>query len=159
MKNVFKSHMLLFSFVLIVTSFFSPQTSRASTLDKDAKTSPPPTLMTTQGFFDPSFTYLDRGDSSIVDSGNQVAHISVTTYAKQSVASIGVTIYLERWTGSAWVQVGTCPLSTSNSDHYSGYADMGIVTGYYYRARTIHWTSNSGVYEQGERLTTTILAK
>jgi hypothetical protein len=159
MKNVSKYLMLMFSFILGVTLLIAPQTMQAASSTSAPKTSPPQTLMTIQGFFDPSYIYLDRGDSSIVDRGDQVAHISVTTYAKKTVASIGVTIYLERYTGSQWIQVGTCPLSTSNSDHYSGSADMGIVSGYYYRARTVHWTSNSGVYEQGERLSATILAK
>ena len=42
---------------------------------------------------------------------------------------------------------------------FNGYAVYGIVSGYYSRARTVHWVSHNGVYEQGERVTNTILAK
>lgn len=160
MKSVSK----LLSSLIVVYLCFSltvpPGSSLASGLDPSgALTPPPPIIFTPLGFFDPSFIYLDQGDSSIVDNGDQTVTINVSTVAKQTVASIGASIYLEKWSGSAWVQIGSpAHLSASNKMMFSGYATFNVVSGYYYRARTVHWTSHGGIYEQGERLTNNILA-
>lgn len=94
-----------------------------------------------------------------MDNGDQTVEIKVSTVAKQTVESIGASIYLERWTGSTWLQVGNpAHLSATKRMMFSGHTTFNVVSGYYYRARTVHWTSHDGVYEQGERLTNTILA-
>jgi hypothetical protein len=158
MKHFAKSFIVVLTLALGITLIVTPQTARAATA---ANTPPPPGKMSIQGFFDPSFKYLDQGNSSILDNGNQTANISVTTVAKQLVASIGANVYLDRWNGSVWVQVNSVPaqLSSSNTNYLDGYCVFSITSGYYYRARTQHWVINNGVYEQGDRTTASILAK
>ena len=161
MKQMYKSLFVMIAFILSFALIVPPEALHAAKSNNtEAKTPPPPSEFYIEGFFDPSFKYLDQGESNTLDKGNQTAEITVTTVAKQTVASIGATIYLEKWTGSAWVQVGTpAQLSSSNKMQFNGYAVYGIVSGYYYRARTVHWVSHNGVYEQGERVTNTSLAK
>ena len=160
MKRFSKLLSSLIAVYLCLSLTVPPGSSLASELNPSgALTSPPPIIFSLLGFFDPSFIYLDQGDSSSVDNGNQTVTINVSTVAKQTVASIGASIYLEKWSGSAWVQVGSpAHLSASNKMIFAGQTTFSVVSGYYYRARTVHWTSHSGVYEQGERLTNNILA-
>ena len=159
MKQV-KPLVYLFAVVVCSMLLVPPSvTHAAKPSTTEAKTPPPPIEITIEGFFDPSFKYLDQGDSNTVDKGNQTAEVTVTTIAKQTVASIGATIYFDKWTGSAWVQVGSQTVSTSNKMLFNGYAVFGTVSGYYYRARTVHWVSNNGTYEQGNYTSNTILAK
>jgi len=162
MKQLSKSLLLMLTFVVsVIAVIFNPESLQAATSESVAKTPPPPLEMSIEGYFDPSYKYLDQGDSTIIDKGNRTAQINVTTIAKQTVASIGATIYLEKWTGTAWITVSTTPASISenNTSYFDGYAIMSTASGYYYRARTLHWVSHNGVYEQGERVTNAILAK
>ncbi|MFC5648737.1 hypothetical protein ACFPYJ_06265 [Paenibacillus solisilvae] len=159
MKQVSKSIFLIFTLLISITTISTPPSLQAASSKPVAKTSPPPAEISILGFFDPAFKYLDQGDSNTLDKGNETAEIDVSTIAKQTVASIGVNIYLEKWTGSEWVQIGSTSVSASKKIIMSGYAIFGITTGYYYRARTVHWVSHNGVYEQGERYTNTILAR
>ncbi|WP_143089075.1 DUF6147 family protein [Paenibacillus sp. UNC496MF] len=159
MKQLSKLIFLIFTLVILITTISIPPSLQASGLKPGVKTSPPPTEISILGFFDPIFKYLDQGDSNTLDRGNENAEIDVSTIAKQTVASIGVNIYLEKWTGSEWVQIGSSTVSASNKMIMSGYAIFRITTGYYYRARTVHWVNHNGTYEQGERYTNTILAR
>jgi hypothetical protein len=111
-----------------------------------------------QGFFDPSFLYLDQGDNSIVNNGNQTITINVTTIAKQTVNSIGATIFFDWWNGSSWVELNSTLISDANKKIFGGYATFSAPAGYYYRARTVHWVNHNGVFEQGVRVTATVLA-
>jgi hypothetical protein len=155
-----KSLFFVFALLLCSTLLIPPVVSHAANpTTPEPKTSPPPGEMYIEGFFDPSFNYLDQGDSNILDKGNQTAEVSVSTTAKQTVASIGATIYLEKWTGTVWIQVGSQTISASNKMLFNGYSIFNTISGYYYRARTVHWVSHNGVYEQGERITNTILTK
>lgn len=153
---------LVFLFAVLVCSMLLVPlavTHAATPNITEPKTPPPPVKMTIQGFFDPSFKYLDQGDSNTVDKGNQTAEVTVSTIAKQTVASIGANIYFDKWTGTAWVQVGSTTVSSSSKMMFNGYAVFSTISGYYYRARTVHWVSNNGTYEQGNYTSNTILAK
>jgi hypothetical protein len=145
---------LLCSLLFLPSSHVHAFAAKATT----AKTNPPPVLVTPFSIFDPSFEYLSEGESTILDNGDQTARINVSTIAKTTVSSIGATIYLEKWTGSQWIEVSSKALNASNRMLFSGYAEFNITSGYYYRARTTHWTSQDGVYEHGESITSSILA-
>ncbi|SIR50576.1 hypothetical protein SAMN05880570_4035 [Paenibacillus sp. RU4T] len=122
-----------------------------------AKTDPPPVELHIFGFFNPAHLYLLDGSVSIAKSSGK-AKISATTYAKAVVSSIGFTIYLQKWTGSAWVDDGAgISLSANNRDDYDNFVTKNVESGYYYRAHCVHWISNGGVYEQGDRYTDSIL--
>jgi hypothetical protein len=115
--------------------------------------------MQPMGFFS-GYTYLDQGDSSILDNGNQSVNISASTVAKGTVESLGVTVTLQKYTGSVWIDVGSATtMSKSNDYYFSNTVTKATVSGYYYRAHTVHWVSNRGLYEQADRYTSYILAK
>ncbi|WP_166245444.1 hypothetical protein [Paenibacillus turpanensis] len=125
-----------------------------------ARTLPPETEFTIEGFFDPGHEYLDQGSVSIKDNGNQSLTVGVVTEATTDVSTIGAVIYLERWTGSKWVSAGSgTTISGSEKWYFSGESVVQVESGYYYRARVVHFIKHSGVYEQGESVSDYILVK
>ncbi len=139
------------SLVLMFLLLSSYAMANASQIE--AKTSPPPVSLQPYGFFDPSDKYLLDGSVTIAKNSGK-AKISATTYATQVVDSVGFTIYLEKWTGSAWVADGQgVTLSGNNKDAYDNYVTKNVESGYYYRAHTVHWVSHGGDYEHGDRYT------
>lgn len=142
-------------FTLIVLFSFSTATDAAK-----AKTSPPPEEMTLQGFFNPGHTYLLDGTNLISRYDSGIIRLEGTTYAKQVVNSIGMTFYLQKWNGNSWDNVGTgTTYNALNQDIYDKSIFRSAEAGYYYRARTVHWVSHNGTYEQGERVSDYILMK
>src|SRR5690554_3085517 len=85
-----------------------------------AKTAPPPTEFQIMGLFDPNHLYLQDGTNQISQTAPDEVKLLATTYAKQVVDSIGITFYLQKWSGSSWSTVGSgTNLSSSNRDSYS----------------------------------------
>jgi len=117
----------------------------------------PGDIVTPQGYFDPNFLYLEQGSNSIKDNGNRTITIGVSTWATQTVQVIGATIFFDRWNGSSWVELNAVPLYQNNLKYFYADATFTATSGYYYRARTVHWVSHNGVYEQGVRVTPAIL--
>src|SRR5690606_4941264 len=123
MKRVATYYLSLFVVCLVICLAFPIHPSFASeNSSSTALTSPPPIIFMPQGFFDPALNYLDQGDCNIMDNGDQTVEIKVSTVAKQTVESIGASIYLERWTGSTWLQVGNpAHLSATKRMMFSGH--------------------------------------
>ncbi len=129
-----------------------------SSFEIGALTSAPPAPATSFSVFDPNHVYLYNGSSSITAVSGS-ASISGSTTAVSAVDSIGVTFYLQKWNGSAWETVGSGSTTGSNqASVYNNTVSKPTTAGYYYRARTIHWVIENGVYEEGERLTGSVLA-
>ncbi|MFD0671262.1 hypothetical protein [Cohnella sp. GCM10027633] len=107
--------------------------------------------------FDPSHLYLSNGSNSIsVSTGNIV--VGVSTTATMIVDSIGYTVYIQKWNGSSWETYGSGnTVGGSNAINFSGNVPKSVASGYYYRARTIHWVIENGVYEEGEKFTSSVL--
>lgn len=160
MKIVRKS--ALFSAVFVMAVTLCAGTSMASTsagkIEAGALTVSPASGIQIQGLFDPNLDYLDQGTATIKDNKNQTITVSVVTEAKSNVSTIGGTVYLQKWTGSAWVNVGAgTTISGSNKWYFSGQVQKSVESGYYYRARVVHFINHGGVYEQGETITATIV--
>lgn len=117
-----------------------------------AKTPPPvdnyTSLFATK--FDPDFDYLESGGGYISYVGNQKVLISGETMGTVHVDMIGVQITLQRWTGTAWVDVYSTPNVVSSQSAYV-YKDavVGVSEGYYYRVKTTHWTKHGNTTEEG----------
>jgi len=111
------------------------------------------------GILNPNHNYLDDGASSLEQLSSETkARITATTYASQTVDSIGITFILQRWTGSTWVDAtAAVERSTTNRDSYTSSVTWNVTEGYYYRAKTIHWIQQGTTYEQGERISYHIL--
>ncbi len=90
-------------FLAIIFTFHTTIEAQGST----AKTPPPPEEMETMGAFNPNHLYLDNGYGGIEHLGNGAVQISGHTRAKQFVDVVGVKLILQRWTGTAWINVTT----------------------------------------------------
>jgi len=124
----------------------------------EALTSSPPEEFSVLSFGD-SNVYLDSGQSDIKDNKNQTVTITISTTAKSSVANIGAIVFLQKYTGTEWVDVGTgSNVSGTNKIFFSSDVAKSVTKGYYYRARTVHWVNNNGYFEQGETYSQSILA-
>ncbi len=130
---------------------------KASGAQPTALTAAPPEEQ--MSVFNPNHLYLDNGSSSISASTGSVT-VSASTSANQVVDTIGVTFYVQKWNGSSWETVGSgSTTSSSQLSYYFNTFNKSVTAGYYYRARTIHWVIENGVYEEGERFTSSVLGK
>ncbi|MFC5470711.1 hypothetical protein ACFPPD_18650 [Cohnella suwonensis] len=136
-----------------VSSAGQPTTSAATPL---ALTSAP--IVEPNSVFNPNDQYLDNGTVSATVSGSTLT-ASAATYATQTVDTIGITFYLQKWNGTSWdtVSAGTMKSATSRNS-YSTAMSYSLTAGYYYRARTVHWVMNGAVYEEGTRTSNSVLA-
>ncbi|MFX3633036.1 MAG: hypothetical protein ACE3L7_04830 [Candidatus Pristimantibacillus sp.] len=155
MKKTTK-YMFVFIFIFIL---ILPATASYGASQDGALTSPPPMVIQPMGFFDSTNTYLEQGSVKIGVNSDGTATITVDTVAKSTVASIGGTVNLQKWTGSAWIDVGTTTtLSGTNKWYFTGEVTKTTESGYYFRTRTTHWISNGSVYEQGIMYSNSFLA-
>jgi hypothetical protein len=110
--------------------------------------------------FAPNDVYLADGWNSVTDNGMQKISISATTIAYQTVNQVGITFYLQKWTGSTWVNVDNgIKQYLYNSDQYTNTITYTGQSGYYYRAVTIHWVQQGTIYEEGQRTSNSFLLK
>ncbi|MFC4778911.1 DUF6147 family protein [Paenibacillus sp. GCM10023252] len=153
---MFKQQPFTASLVVIVLLFILlPTAVQAS---GSALTAPPPPSSSTDSIFNSNHVYLDSGSSSISKGAGQ-ATIAGSTYANRVVDTIGMTLYLQRWTGSIWVDVGSgTPLSKANATSHTGSVIRATDAGYYYRTRAVHTITEGGVTETGETFSSSVLA-
>ena len=116
-------------------------------------------VVSPQGYFDPSFQYLESGYNAIQANGNKTITVYAVTYATQYVQLIGNTVYFDRWDGNSWTHLNTLYQSDSNEIITAGGGAFYCTPGYYYRGRTVHWVYHNGVYEEGQRVTPSMLCQ
>jgi hypothetical protein len=144
-------------FMLGIAFAFSPTASYAASGTKP-RTSAPPIMMHTDALYS-GYTYLYSGTTSIKDNLNQTADITITTQSKSTVQEVGGTVYLQEWTGSTWVDVGNpTTLSLTNTTYCQKVATKTTASGYYFRARVIHFVHQAGKTEEVEEFSDYILA-
>ncbi|MFC5530600.1 hypothetical protein [Cohnella yongneupensis] len=107
--------------------------------------------------FNPAHLYLDSGTCGIAAQSGSVI-LSASTSANTVVDSIGITVYVQKWNGSAWETYGSgSTLGGNNLAYYSNSVLKSVTPGYYYRTRSIHWVIENGVYEEGEKFSASVL--
>ncbi|WJH32369.1 hypothetical protein MJA45_06950 [Paenibacillus aurantius] len=160
---------------LILTILMSAATASAAPKEHGAKTSPPPisdsvtryfpgttTGSATSGTdssgnmqsmgsdFDPNHQYLATGNVTIGSPGNGNIHYSGSTYASVIVDSISISLTVQRWTGSSWVDVAYSPFWVRFDSPFIGEGtDTVQPRGYYYRVIGYHSVAHNGVTENG----------
>lgn len=133
------------SLAVLFTLVAAPYSSSAETV---AKTAPPPIEFRPLTDYT-GYTYLLSSSRSITDNLNQTASIAVSTRTKSIVDEVGAIVQLQQWTGSAWVDNGTAStLSAANTNFLSGTSAKSAPSGYYYRAKVIHYAKKGGITEQ-----------
>jgi len=60
---------------------------------------------------------------------------------------VSVTVYLQYWNGSKWVDYTSWSASNNNSDFVSLYREVTPPSGYYYRVRGVHTAESGGIKE------------
>lgn len=162
MKTAFTA--VRFSLLLVIALLILPGNSFANgtTQQVQALTSPPPLQITPFTIFDPSFIYLENGQSYISYSGtagNYKVSISADTYGVIRVDEIGVLPTLQRWTGSAWIDasVGTSAIAYDSAYTYQSHINIPVLSGYYYRTKSYHWVKEGATTESGYRYSSSIL--
>lgn len=131
--------------------------SATAVKEPGALTSPPPSEVNTMSFA--SFTYLSSGSATASLVSSNSVNLKSNTYATQSVSKIGVDLTLQRWTGSAWVDVDTRTFSNTQSSFLSADSNFTVSTGYYYRAKAHHYIYQGSTYEETTTYSTQVLAK
>jgi hypothetical protein len=124
-----------------------------------AKTTPPPLEFSTFTIFNPNFNYLNRGEAYITDKGNQKVTISGESSALERVDKIGVQLTLQRWTGSAWIDIftGSNTQETDSTYVYVSHGNLSVLSGYYYRTKSYHWIQEGSIIESGTHYSSSIL--
>lgn len=153
-----KIAMFGFSMLLLCMIVF-PVKGQASSMEPGALTPPPPDLIQPFTLFDPDFTYLERGGVYISEMNDGKVNIWGDTTATVYVDEVGVGLTMQRWTGSAWVDVisGTPSVVSDAAYAYASHILTSVAKGYYYRTKSSHWIEYGTVYEGGTRYSGSIL--
>lgn len=88
--------------------------------------------------------YLKSGTSKITKIGSGKINALGTTTAQKRVATLKVSVIVERYTGSSWVHVTGFSASASNDVFVTATKNLTVAKGYYYRVRAIHSANSDG---------------
>ena len=94
--------------------------------------------------------YLQDWDCNLIPSGGGKINITGFTKAYQNVDYIMVRLYLQRWNGSSWVDLGSWPYERSNASKAEGVMGLEVLKGYYYRVRADHRLTHNGTTESAK---------
>ncbi|CAH1212250.1 hypothetical protein PAECIP111893_03509 [Paenibacillus plantiphilus] len=152
------SLLLVIALLILPSHIFANGTTQIA----GAKTSPPPLLITPFTIFDPSFIYLEKGQGYISYSGttgNYKVNIWAETFGVIRVDEIGVVPTLQRWTGSAWIDVfyGSNAIDYDSAYTYQSHNNISVLSGYYYRTKSYHWAKEGTTTESGYRYSSSVL--
>lgn len=89
---------------------------------------------------------ISNWSTTIRKLDSDTVNISGFTQTYSAVSSIKVTVYLQRWTGSQWVDVIGVSNSASATTYVSISRAVNVSPGYYYRSRAVH-TAVNGITE------------
>lgn len=88
--------------------------------------------------------YLRSGSCKITKVGSGKINASGTTIAQKQVATVKVSVIIERYTGSSWVHVTSFAATASNDVMVNTSKNLTVAKGYYYRVRAIHSANSDG---------------
>ncbi|MBE3586174.1 MAG: hypothetical protein IMW94_08470 [Thermoanaerobacter sp.] len=132
--------------LFLVTAVLCLQTSAAYAAQADLK--PPPEQSKAYKVFGiESLQYLKEWGCDLTPYGGGYIYITGFTQAYQNVDYIKVNLYLQRWNGSNWVNLGNWLFEDRNTSLVTGEKGLQVATGYYYRVRGEHSLTNDGVTE------------
>jgi len=94
-----------------------------------------------------SLQYLKEWGCDLTPCGGGYITITGFTGAYQNVEYIIVRLYLQRWNGSSWVDLGNWLYENRSTSIVTGEKGLQVATGYYYRVRGEQCLTNKGVTE------------
>lgn len=92
----------------------------------------------------------------ITNKGDGTVNITGNSEAVSSVQNISVTIFLQKWDGTQWVDLTSVTNSGSNTFYISALKNVAVTRGYDYRARATHFINNAGTIENKSSTSTYI---
>lgn len=101
-----------------------------------------------------SLLYLRDWGCDINNTGNGSIVISGNTNANQNVGYIMVRLYLQRWDGSKWVDLGSWPFERYSASSVNGTKGLQVLRDYYYRTRASHALTQNGYSESAQSYST-----
>lgn len=146
----------LLTFAMSIITFQSISFAEATGV---AKTQPPPeTNVEINGVFNPNHQYLEDGLSFIYPNGHGEVTIGASTIGKGYIELLGVSLILQRWTGSTWVNYySILPYVDTDINEVEMKQDLTVEEGYYYRVISTHWAEEGSLREQGVRTGNSVL--
>lgn len=84
---------------------------------------------------------LSSWSCSITNTGTNL-YLDCNSTATSIISSLNTTLYLQRWTGTAWVNVISWSYSSTNCKSLTNGDFSSYTTGTYYRARSVHYAIN-----------------
>ncbi|MCR2806536.1 hypothetical protein [Paenibacillus soyae] len=145
--------------LLAVVLLMVPQLAAAAGEQTAAKTAPPPLEMKPMASYT-GYTYLKSSSINVQSNANQSITILATTDAHAAVQEVGVTIQLQEWTGSSWINL--VPIANNveyGADYASGTLTRSSKAGYYYRAKVTHYAKQGTTTESVVEYSASFLAK
>lgn len=94
-----------------------------------------------------SLQYLKDWGCDITSAGGGYINVTGFTQAYQNVDYIMLSLYLQRWDGSKWVDLNGWTFDNHNAAKAEGKKALKVAKGYYYRVRATHSLTHGGVTE------------
>lgn len=85
---------------------------------------------------------ISRYGCSIKNLGGGKVTIAGYTETYSNVSSVSVTLYLQKWDGTKWVDLVSQSYAGSSTNSINGSKDVAITRGAYYRTRASHYAKN-----------------
>lgn len=83
-----------------------------------------------------------KSATTIANAGNGTVRIYGYTQTYSTVSSVKVTVYLQKWNGTQWVDVLGVSNSATSATYVSATKEISVSSGYYYRSRAVHTATN-----------------
>lgn len=152
-----KMNMKLIIGFLMVLVLIAPESGKAIASTNQVLIEPPPD-MSPFTIFDPNYQYLEDGFGGLSHLGGGKVNVWGHSFGTINVDVIGVQVTLQRWNGTAWVDVSAGSNVTATNDSYAySSRNTSVSTGYYYRVKTKHWIEYGKVKEDGTRYSSSLL--
>jgi len=142
MKKFWKGVLLLGMMVVFLAA-----TTTVYAGQPDLKAPPPEQSKAYQEIGIESLLYLQDWSCSLIPSGGGKINLTGYTRAYQNVDYIMVKLYLQRWNGSSWVDLGGWTFEEYNASKVEGLKGLEVLKGYYYRVRAEHKLIHDGTTE------------
>lgn len=157
MKKKTRISKVSLSLMLAVAMLMTPQLAAAqATVPKTP--APPQEIIQPLGLYT-GYTYLKSSNVLIHSNEGGTIKVSAQTESKSVVSEVSVTIQLQEWSGTSWINL----IPTANGVSYSASSANAALSrysrpGYYYRVKTTHTVKQGSITEQVTEYTDDFLA-
>ncbi|MBH5320455.1 hypothetical protein I6N90_21915 [Paenibacillus sp. GSMTC-2017] len=147
MTKIGRSTKVKIGLLIIAALLLVPQMASAASF------TPPKTAAPTSGIYPsavfPGYKYLKSSSIYVYDKKNQYVEVTVSAETKAIVDRIGISVQLEKWTGSTWVNFDSnSTQNTLNTSAASILVTKSVQSGYYFRVKATYSVKKGTETEQ-----------